>query len=184
MNQNLVIDFEKFRDGDALVPEEGELLYALVRCIKPSLVIETGTHRGLSTSYIALALANNEKGRVITCDPYDWYPQQNFDQLEERVRSRIEFKKQRGDTLEIPDGESIDFAFIDGFHGKDDVIQEVEHLFPRLAPRAIVVFHDCDPCQESWDSGVNAGLKALGLIEKTTMVWSQNRVRIYEHSGT
>ena len=47
-----------------------DLLYGLVRAIRPSVSLETGTHKGRSTHAIASALALNEFGHVTTLDVF------------------------------------------------------------------------------------------------------------------
>lgn len=44
------------------------LLYALVKMLKPNLVVETGCYRGDATAALGRAVCENQKGRVITCD--------------------------------------------------------------------------------------------------------------------
>jgi predicted O-methyltransferase YrrM len=43
--------------------------YALVRLRKPSLVVETGTERGLGSCLLAAALLRNGSGELVTVDP-------------------------------------------------------------------------------------------------------------------
>ncbi len=45
-----------------------ELLYILIRKIKPSLMVETGVFDGISSSYILTALKKNNSGRLISID--------------------------------------------------------------------------------------------------------------------
>ena len=54
-----------FNSGGVEV-EVAELLYSLVRSIKPNRIVETGTHLGISSLYMALAARENNKGKVIT----------------------------------------------------------------------------------------------------------------------
>lgn len=173
----MILDFEQYRDGASLVPEEGELLYALVRCIKPKICVETGTHKTLSTHYIAKALEDNGNGHVWTCDPFD------YDQVgilkSSPLHSRITYQKVRGVDMKI-DG-PIDFFFCDGYHEKEEVEAEIDYFLPKMSKHGIVVFHDCDDCPESWERMVNAAIKNRGL--KTTFIKSKNRMRIYENSG-
>ena len=46
--------------------EVGEFLYSFMRLIKPNFVLETGTHQGVSSSYIGFALKNNGFGILDT----------------------------------------------------------------------------------------------------------------------
>lgn len=172
------LNFEHLRDSDAMTPEEGELLYALVRCLKPNACVETGTHKGLSTHYIAQALKDNNKGVVLTCDPIDWKQQKTFDNSP--LKDWIQFVPKKG--IDLPFLEKIiDFLFIDGYHGKKDVIEEIDHFFPYLSKNALVIFHDCDDNEISNTTMVNAAIFEKGL--KTVFIKSPNRMRIYEHSG-
>jgi predicted O-methyltransferase YrrM len=48
--------------------DAGRLLYALVRASRPDTVVEFGTSFGISTIYLAAAVADNGRGRVITTE--------------------------------------------------------------------------------------------------------------------
>jgi predicted O-methyltransferase YrrM len=48
--------------------EAGRLLYALVRAIRPEIVVEFGTSFGISTIYLAAAVTDNGTGRVVTTE--------------------------------------------------------------------------------------------------------------------
>jgi predicted O-methyltransferase YrrM len=60
-------DFLMFNSGGVEV-EVAEFLYAITRMVKPSLIVETGTHLGISSSFFALACDQNQKGEVWTCE--------------------------------------------------------------------------------------------------------------------
>jgi hypothetical protein len=55
----------------------------------------------------------------------------------------------------------IDFMFVDGFHEKHFVIEEIEALFPKLSDNAVVYFHDTNGSNESCD--VPGALKEKGI---------------------
>ena len=172
----MLLDFEYLRNSNAITPEEGELLYALVRATKPNVVVETGTHKMLSTHYLAQAVKDNGFGHVTTCDPIDW--EQVAIHTVSSLHDYITYKKVRGADLDVKD---IDFLFIDGFHALRDVNEELEHFLPLLTKNALVVFHDCDDNEGNNIAGVNAAITEKGL--KTVYIKSKNRMRIYEHSG-
>ena len=48
--------------------EIGEFLYGLVRMMKPTLILETGTHIGIASLYIAAGLKKNEFGHLNTIE--------------------------------------------------------------------------------------------------------------------
>src|SRR5271170_7877802 len=58
----------KMYDGNATEVETLEFIYALVRLLKPSVCIETGTWLGYGTLYIAQALQDNGLGKVSTAE--------------------------------------------------------------------------------------------------------------------
>ena len=57
--------YQMFNSGGVEV-EVAEFLYSLVRMLKPEKIIETGTHLGISSTYMACALQRNGKGKVTT----------------------------------------------------------------------------------------------------------------------
>lgn len=59
--------FQSFNSG-GVEAEVGEFLYALVRNLKPENVLETGTHLGVSSSYIGQALKDNGFGKLTTLE--------------------------------------------------------------------------------------------------------------------
>lgn len=48
--------------------ETGELLYGFVRALQPDRILETGTHWGIGTAYMGLALKANDKGVIDTLE--------------------------------------------------------------------------------------------------------------------
>jgi hypothetical protein len=54
--------------GWAIDPDEGKVLYALVRALKPAQVVEIGVNEGASSTHLLAALAANGSGRL---DSYD-----------------------------------------------------------------------------------------------------------------
>jgi len=54
--------------GGSISYEAGILLYAMVRALKPEVVVETGVANGVSSSFILKALDRNSRGRLYSID--------------------------------------------------------------------------------------------------------------------
>lgn len=173
----MLVDFSHIRDGDAVQPGEAIFLYGLVRAIRPKVCVETGTHKGYAALHIANALEDNGEGHLYTVDPVDWGQVATIEAQSKGIQQHITYQRIRGDELKVD--APIDFAFIDGYHGKQDVIEEIDNLFPQLAEHAVVVFHDCLETEENWHQGVLQALEEKGL--NTIAIPSLNWMRIYEH---
>lgn len=59
--------YSAFNDAGIEV-ETGEFLYALTRLLKPTAVLETGTHEGIGASYMGQALKDNGFGKLTTAE--------------------------------------------------------------------------------------------------------------------
>lgn len=144
------MDLNEIIDDETSKPEESQLIYALVRALKPTVCVETGTHRGFTSLHIAKALEENGKGHLWTYDVKD-YGQTKIE------NPRITWIVASSESL---NNEKIDFAFVDGCHASDFVEREFINLRSRLNPGAIVVFHDHSP---NPSSGPALAIKNLGI---------------------
>lgn len=166
-------DFGGFRDELAMADEEGELLYSIVRAIKPKVCFEIGTHKGFSTHHIIQALKDNGEGHLYTTDPYDYGAKHSLP-LEQR--HWVDFLDKMGKDVKLT--EKINFAFVDGFHTVDDVVPEIENLLPQLADDAVVIFHDAQNEPSNIREGVNAAIKKCKLT--TTWLPTKYGLQIYQ----
>lgn len=179
------MDYLKFIDkieqdvqqDDSATFEEKLIIYSLIRAIKPKVCVETGTHKGKTSLYMAQALYDNKQGHLWTAEPNELFAGEAvryFSRYPE-LKEFITFQKIKGEDMKVKD---IDFAFIDSFHEKEVVAGEIKALFPQLSKHAIVIFHDCGITKEE---RVNQAIKEAKL--KTVWIPTQNRIRIYEHSN-
>lgn len=141
----------EFGGGNALEVETGMFLYALTLRLKPRCVVQTGTHYGYSSAWITAALADNyaaypEKGpgHLYTWDKDDADGRANA--LLVRLGLRNLATLYIGDTADLSSGTSdlppIDFLYLDADHTTEAVLAEWQRFSPRLAPNALVGFHD------------------------------------------
>jgi predicted O-methyltransferase YrrM len=54
--------------GAMVSPLEGPIIYTIIRCLKPRLVVETGVANGASSTFILSALEKNNLGKLYSID--------------------------------------------------------------------------------------------------------------------
>jgi prolipoprotein diacylglyceryl transferase len=116
-----------------------DFLKAIVKTLKPEVVVETGTFSGLSTLRIAEGLKENGVGRVITCeyDPKVYAAAKarfNASGLGEWIEAR------NASSLELKVEGKIDLFFSDS----DVAIREAEvrRFLPQINPHGLILMHD------------------------------------------
>ncbi len=121
--------------------EAGQLLYALVRAIRPQTVVEFGTSFGISTIYLAAAVTDNGVGRVVTTEL-----------SERKVKAAQSNLRQTGldGAVTILEGDAletladlpgpIEVVLLDGW--KNLCLPVLRLLEPKLAPGALVAADD------------------------------------------
>ena len=127
----------------AVPPECGLFLYVLGRSQRSKLIVEFGTSFGISTIYLACAVRDNGRGRVVTTEL-----------SHEKVLAATENLREAGllDLVEIREGDAletlrnldgqVDLLFLDGWNQLYlSVLQVVES---RLPPSSLVVADDLD----------------------------------------
>jgi predicted O-methyltransferase YrrM len=108
--------------------------YALIRILKPALVVETGTDKGLGTLLIAQALKENGTGKVysVDVDPFSGAL------INESDWGNVELL--RGNSLEeLKSIKNIDMFIHDSDHSKHHEFMEFESITSNLTKNAIVI---------------------------------------------
>ncbi|ABC24615.1 O-methyltransferase, family 3 (plasmid) [Rhodospirillum rubrum ATCC 11170] len=124
----------------ACPPEIGRTLYALVRAIRPKVVLEFGTAHGFSTLHIAAALRDNGEGHLYGSEMHPAKVQAARTNLAEAgLADWVEVLE--GDASEtlgtVPD---VDLLYLDGWTDHYlDVLQAVER---NLRPGALIQADD------------------------------------------
>ncbi|MDD5130369.1 MAG: class I SAM-dependent methyltransferase [Candidatus Omnitrophica bacterium] len=146
-------------------------LYLLVKIIKPKVIIETGSNIGFSSSFIALAVKeNNNNCKFYTIDPYldyEWKTMSFYEHNDVR-KQKINFSKVIGrcaplaivpedlkkhiilksgysrDVLPgiLKENEVIDIFFHDSDHGYRNMIWECACALPQVRLGGYVLVHD------------------------------------------
>jgi predicted O-methyltransferase YrrM len=100
------------------------------------LVVELGT--GPAWTAIALALDDGRR-RVVTFDPVEHEHRDRYLALAPGAADRIEFVRAPGVRAR---GEGVELLFVDSTHEREPTLEEFRAWRPRLAPGAVVAFHD------------------------------------------
>lgn len=143
---------DRFALASVSRPGDVRLLLDLAR--GRELVVELGTATGWTAASLAL-----QGARVVSFDPVvQEHRERYLALLPADARGRIDLRRAAG-----ADGSTdgpVDLLFVDSTHERDATIAEFEAWRPRLAPGALVVFHDHgNPAFP----GVAAAVEALGL---------------------
>jgi predicted O-methyltransferase YrrM len=122
----------------SVAPESGQLLYSLVRAVKPTTIVEYGMSYGISTLHLAAAVRDNGTGHIITTEMSSHKlaaARATF--AEAGVTDLITILE--GDaraTLETVSG-PVQFVLLDGWPDLDLTVIKI--LEPVLAPGALIV---------------------------------------------
>lgn len=121
----------------------GNILYMLVRSSRAETVVEFGTSLGISTIFLAAALRDNGRGKLITTEFHPEKVEQARSNLREAgLEEWVEFRT--GDALQTLAGHAgeIDMIFLDGPKGLyADVLTLLE---PSLRSGGIVTSDNTD----------------------------------------
>ena len=126
-------------------PWIAEIISSLIKAKRPRVVVELGGFLGVTSSWIALAMQKAGGGElwVSEADPV------RADAVQVRLAALdIPDVNAKATLLPSPrviyefENKSIDFAFVDNDHTAVHVEQEICALWPKMAPKGIIAFHD------------------------------------------
>ncbi|MEU7588854.1 class I SAM-dependent methyltransferase [Micromonospora sp. NPDC049230] len=119
----------------------GQLLYNLVRAVRPATVVEFGTSFGISTLYLAAAVRDNGTGRVISTE---------LSATKVAAARRTFTEVGLDELITVLEGDALqtlatlagpaEFVLLDGW--KDLCLPVLRLLEPRIAPGTLVVADD------------------------------------------
>lgn len=160
--------------GDELDPERVAgpwsghryFAYDLIANGRPARVVELGTHFGVS--FFSFCQAVREHGLDVELHAVDtWAGDEHAGFYDDSVWERFNAVRQQAfadldvqlhrslfdDALADFEDGSIDLLHIDGFHSYEAAKHDYETWAPKLAPDAVVLFHDVDPASEYGSAG-------------------------------
>src|SRR5712664_3964113 len=158
MNQNSLLDIAAFSPRPLQSPSAwlGHLPFAawVIQEVSPKIFVELGTQYG--HSYFSFCQSVVETGLSTKCYAVDtWQGDEHAGRYNDDVFARISEHQQKhyaefsrllrmtfDDAVSHFADESIELLHIDGLHTYDAVRHDFETWLPKLAPGAVVMFHD------------------------------------------
>lgn len=135
LRKQATLEEGNFRAWDTMAVEleVAELLYALVRAMKPTWVVEAGSGKGYASRFIAEALAENRFGVLTTYEPDPVYAEQA-----EETLSFLPALVARSHSTKYS-GQPPDLVFVDSLGDYRDA--DIDHW---LGTGPLVVVHDAN----------------------------------------
>ncbi len=119
------IDMASIDEGSA------DLLYGLVRALRPRVVLETGTHRGRSTRALVEGVYANDQGKVWTVDMDDYQLMTSgaiAPEMEHWVEQIVGKTPAVFEQEPLKSLQGIDFAHIDGDHTREGLEADLQYV--------------------------------------------------------
>ncbi len=133
----------------------GKMIYFLVRCSKPEVMIETGVAHGVSSWTILNAMHKNQKGKLYSIDlpnldTKKTYNVENFSQqpgwvVPEMLRKRWELQLGKSSDLLPPllnKLGTIDIFFHDSDHSYENMMYEFQATFDAVKQGGLIISDD------------------------------------------
>ena len=158
MNQNNLIAAALFTPNSLQFPNSwvGHLPFAawVIHDVSPTIFVELGTHSG--NSYFSFCQSVVETGISSKCYAVDtWQGDEQAGQYSDNIFAQVNAYHQEhyagfsrllrmtfDDAVTYFADESIELLHIDGLHNYEAVRHDFETWLPKLAPGAVVMFHD------------------------------------------
>jgi predicted O-methyltransferase YrrM len=165
---------DKYDDGfpgGSIWRVEGQVLYALVRALRPRRVLEIGTYWGGSATHILQALHDNEGDGSLTCVDLNTGV---GSMIPANLRSRVTILQ--GDLYQwlpaqIKVGETFDLIWEDSQHSVETTEAAWRAAWSLLTPGGIMACHDAEHLHVPSNTGVGAlvreGIARAGFFAAT-----------------
>lgn len=164
--------YKMFNDAGIEV-EVGEFFYGLVRVLKPIRILETGTHKGISASYMAQAMLDNGLfGEVDTIEHH-----QPFYQKAVELFNNLELTKYihaiNGNIDDFhPGQQQYGLMFLDS--EPDRRFKELTRFYPNLKQGGMVFIHDLHRHMSQEDNAEHGFGFPFGILPDQIQKWVQD----------
>ena len=129
------------------------ILYILTRFLKPNHVLEIGTYRAGSSEIIARALRSNEKGDLLTIDPFgqERVPQ-ILDTWPAGLKKHINYLplSSMDCFIKLASNVSFDIIFVDGDHSYEHALYDLQMAARYAVPGGIVIMDNVEQTGVYW----------------------------------
>lgn len=168
-----MITLDQFEAAAGRIPYQyshPRFLHDLIRWLRPTSVVEVGTHLGISAVWMARALQENGGGGRLYCiDNFCWREEPNQERdwfrhtSECAVGDVVSLLKGRSEEVAWP--ERVDFAYIDGNHSSQVCRHDTEKA--RRLGATCVCLNDTATCAgvQSVAEDMRAGWRGWDFIE-------------------
>lgn len=138
---------------DSAWTEHAPFSYWLEERLKPSLIVELGTHNGMSFFSFCQAVERLQlETRLIAIDTWQgdqhagFFDEQVFDEFKKNQKRYDDiswyYRKTFEEGLKHIENDSADIIHIDGFHSYEAVRKDFYDALPKLAKNGIIILHD------------------------------------------
>jgi len=144
---------------DTLAHSKGGLLtlYALVRKLKPEVMLETGVERGCTTTIFLYALHMNQKGKLISIDYCGQHPTWVGMYVPEDLKYRWQFIKGKTCNILPTIKDKVDIFFHDSEHTYDNMYYEYQWANKNVVDKGLILSHDIGANNAFFDFAHNYG---------------------------
>lgn len=152
----------------AFAIEEGSafLVYALVRLLRPSVVLETGVANGHSSALILDALRENGCGELHSIDVSNDVGNLVFDKRKWQLHLLDLSNLKKSFAAIVEQLPAIDLMIHDSDHSYQWMKYELETVFPRMSPQGILACDDANISYGMIDFCAAHNMKPWLLMEK------------------
>ena len=158
MDKDRLLNIASFSQNSLQHPNSwiGHVPFAawVIKELSPNIFVELGTHTG--NSYFAFCTAVSESDLPTKCFAVDtWKGDEHAGSYDEGIFIKVNTHNQDyfagfsrllrmtfDEAISYFSNETIDLLHIDGLHTYEAVLHDFENWLPKLAPGAVVLFHD------------------------------------------